>query len=224
MNVSKSKSKKEFLETRYNDIKTNLKLSEDKLKNYQQDSKMIEAESQVKALLEEYIKLESDLEKKRLEYVMMSKSLGENHPQTLAAKEALTEYEKMVDRIKKQGLDNSFFVSANKIPDEAMNYFRLYRDVEIYNTMLEYIVPLYEKAKFDEVNDMPVIQIVDNAVPPEIRSYPKRVFTSLALSFAVVFFIASFILMKEVADNSDNPKLKIIRERLKLRSKVSESV
>jgi capsule polysaccharide export protein KpsE/RkpR len=212
MNITKSKSNKEFLENRYAEIKLNLNNAEEQLKKYQQNSKIIEAESQVKALMEEYIRMESDLEKKRIDYSILLKSYGENNPQVQAAKGTLEEYEKMVKKVKDSGLDNSFFVSAKNLPEESMNYFRLLRNVEINNEMLTYIVPMYEKAKFEEQNNMPVIQIIDKAVPPEKRVYPQRILMAFLISSCVSIFVIFLILTREIIAQSSNEKLKKIFE------------
>lgn len=219
MNIAKSKSNKEFLENRYAEIKLNLNNAEEQLKKYQQNSKIIEAESQVKALMEEYIKMESDLEKKRIDYSILLKSYGENNPQVHAAKGTLEEYEKMVQKVKNNGLDNSFFVSAKNLPEESMNYFRLFRDVEINNEMLTYIVPMYEKAKFEEQNNMPVIQIIDKAVAPEKRVYPQRTLTAGVIAVITTIFAMILLLIREIFNNTNNQQLLAISQELKLFSK-----
>ncbi|MCZ7614320.1 MAG: hypothetical protein M5T52_12495 [Ignavibacteriaceae bacterium] len=46
-------------------------------------------------------------------------------------------------------------------------FLRLYRDIEIYTAILEFIVPIYEQAKLEEQKNIPVLQVIDYGVVPE---------------------------------------------------------
>jgi uncharacterized protein involved in exopolysaccharide biosynthesis len=56
----------------------------------------------------------------------------------------------------------------------ALQYLRLRREVEIQNTVFTMLTNEYEKARIEEARDTPVVQVLDPAVPPNLRSRPKR--------------------------------------------------
>ena len=49
-----------------------------------------------------------------------------------------------------------------------------YRDMKVQEAMLEILIKQFELARLEEAKDGPMIQVVDVATPPEIRSKPKR--------------------------------------------------
>jgi hypothetical protein len=86
--------------------------------------------------------------------------------------------------------------------------------------MLEYIIPVYEQAKFDEIKEIPVLQVIDKAVPAEIKSYPPRLLFSLIITFIIIMLTASVLFIKERILTSENPKLIFIRKEIfKFRTK-----
>ena len=210
MNVRKSKENKEFLATRYAEIKNNLKISEDSLTRYQQMSGILMAEDQTKASIEAYTKMEADLAAKQIELSIVKKLYGENSPQSQNTKIAVSEFENRLNQIK-NGSDNSnLLLSIKNLPSKGMKYLRLFRDVKIGQAMLEIIIPLYEQARFEEQKNIPFLQIIDNAVAPEKKSYPKRFTITLILTALTIFIMIFIIVLREVAANSSDPKVKFI--------------
>ena len=82
--------------------------------------------------------------------------------------------------------------------------------------MLEFIIPLYEQAKFDEQKEVPILQVIDYGVPPEKKSYPSRVLFSLIITFASLLIVFLIILIREILQNSDNPKIAMLRKEMRL--------
>ncbi|MFA7228532.1 MAG: Wzz/FepE/Etk N-terminal domain-containing protein [Melioribacteraceae bacterium] len=225
MDVRKSKENREFLANRYEEIKINLKVSEDSLTRYQQKTGILMAEDQTKASIEAYTKLEADLAAKQIELSIVQKLYGEDSPQAKNSNISVVEYESRLNKIK-SGTDNSnLFLAIKNLPAKGMNYLRLFRDVKINQAMLEFIIPLYEQARFEEQKNIPFLQIIDNAKPPEIKAYPKR-FTLTLIITAVILLLAVFsIILREVVRNSDDPELKFVwNNLLSFRTKKSQSV
>lgn len=59
-------------------------------------------------------------------------------------------------------------------PELNFQYERLQRQVAIKQEVLTTLRRSYEEARIQEVNDAPVITVIDKAVPPDVRSSPKR--------------------------------------------------
>ncbi len=214
LDVRKSRENREFLSTRYGEIKNNLKVSEDSLTKYQQKTGILMAEDQTKASIEAYTKLEADLAAKQIELSIIQKLYGEDSPQAKNSSVSVSEYEKRLNKIK-NGSDNSNLLLAIKnLPTEGMNYLRLFRDVKINQAMLEFILPLYEQAKFEEQKNIPFLQIIDHAKPPQIKAYPKRLTLTLIISGAIMLIVFFVIILKEAVKHSEDPNVKFIWNNL----------
>lgn len=211
LNVRKSREKREFLQERYKEISANLASAEDSLMWYQKISGLLEPENQIKATIEALTNLESEVALKEIELAVLEKTYGTNAAQTINAKIGLEEFRKELNMLMKTGKKGSSIVPLSAIPKKSLQYFRYFRDVEIYQAMLEFIIPLYEQAKFEEVKDVPVIQIIDYPSLPEKKAYPPRTIYALLMSFFVLFFTSSYLMVKENLTVSQNPKVQFIR-------------
>ncbi len=211
LNVQKSRNNRQFLEDRYNEIKTNLSLVEDSLKNFQEKNNFYEAESQSKAVIEAYLGLESDLTTKQIELSIVKEVVGENSPQANNLKTTVNEFQKKLASIKN---DNKDFMSLDKLPENAMKFLRIKRQIEIYNSILEFLIPLYEQARFEEVKNVPVLQVIDYGTPPEKKSYPPRILFSILIALFVASIVYIILVIREVLSKTNNSKLIFIRQNL----------
>ena len=210
LRIQKSSDNRKFLEDRLNDLKVSLAKSEDSLKLFQKETGMFDAEEQVKGILTVYSDLETKLITKQIEKDILSK-INPNSPQLESLVIQVKEFENKLKEIKNKGVSKSPLVPYSKIPDDIIKYFRLYRNVEINNEILKFVLPLYEQAKFDEQKDVPILQIVDYAIPPAKKSYPPRTIFTLSFTFVVFLFCMVFIIVKENDNWNLNPKIKFIK-------------
>ena len=216
LNIRKARDNKNFLGGRYDEIKTNLKNAEDSLKHYQKRSGVLEAEGQTKATIEEFSKMEAELATKQIELSVIKKIFGDDAPQVKNQEIAVKEFKDKLAGLQSGKEKNPLLLPLKSLPDKAVSYLRYYRNVKIYSSMLEFIIPLYEQAKFDEQKEVPILQVIDYGVPPEKKSYPSRVLFSLIITFASLLIVFLIILIREILQNSDNPKIAMLRKEMRL--------
>lgn len=214
LNVSKAKDNREFLENRYEEVNNSMKLAEDSLRMFQERTGVFEAEGQIKATIEAYSKLEAELAAKKVELSVLTKIMGADNPKVKSTIISVNEYENMLNNLKNNGDKDQLIMSLNTLPKNAQKYFRHFRDVEIYMKILEFLVPLYEQAKFEEKKSIPILKVIDQAVPAEKRAYPKRVLMSAIITFALLLITIAYLFFREIIRSSDNPKVIFIRQEL----------
>lgn len=219
LNVRKSKENRLFLEQRVDEIKINLRNAEDSLKSFQEKSRMLVADDQTKVIIETFSKLEAEIASKEIELNIFEKMYGDDSPITQNADISLKEYYSKLNSLKRGEGNSSFLISLKSLPDHSLTYYRLYRDVMINNSMLEIIIPLFESAKFQEQKETPILQIIDRAVPPEFKSYPPRVFSSILITLGIMFFVIVYLFVSEFISKSQNEKIMFLKEELRFRKK-----
>lgn len=73
------------------------------------------------------------------------------------------------------------------------DYISKFREFKYQETLFELFTKQYEVARIDEAREGAVIQVVDAALPPELKAKPKKaqiaVFTTLASGFALLVFV-----------------------------------
>ncbi len=217
LNIAKSRENRLFLEKRYNEIKEKLKDVEDSLVIYQNESGILLAEDQAKSSFEVYSQLEAELAAKQIESSVMIKLYGEESPNVTGIKLSVEELEKKLADLKSGKDGSQLLLSLNNLPEKTMQYLRHFRDVTIYNKMLEFIIPLYEQSKLEEQKQMPMLQVIDEPVLAEKKSYPPRTLFALIFTSVIMFFVIAYIISREVLIHSDNPKVQEIKENFSLR-------
>ena len=84
----------------------------------------------------------------------------------------------------------------------AFEHERLERQVLIKQEIFTTLRRSYEEARIEEVNDTPIITVIDPAVPPEKRSSPKRKLMVLASSVAAGVIGLSIAFGKEFIERA----------------------
>src|ERR1035437_9073386 len=65
-------------------------------------------------------------------------------------------------------------VPKGRVPAAGLEYVRKLRDVKYNETIFDILARQFEIAKLDEAKQGALIQVVDPAVPPDRKSFPKR--------------------------------------------------
>ena len=176
LKISKSRQNRIFLQNRVYEIKQNLKIAEDSLLYYQQETGILNPEEQIKGIMQAYANLETELITSEIEKSILENIWDENSPQLQKLDITIDEYEKKINELKEKGEDNGILLSLKSLPEKTLNYFRYLREVEVNSRILEFILPLYEQAKLEEQKDIPVLKVIDYGIPPAKKSFPRVYF------------------------------------------------
>jgi len=98
--------------------------------------------------------------------------------------------------------------------DAGSDYITKYREFKYFETLFELFSKQYEIARVDESRESAVIQVVDVAVAPELKSKPQKaqiaLMAGLATGFALLFFV--FIRQAVRSSSADPLKAEKIRQ------------
>jgi len=157
-----------------------LAAAEDSLKRFQQAHNTIDLDEQLKSAMDIVTTLSSRAISLETEMQIMAHYTSTNSEEYQRKQ---TEYREVVGQLHKLKADTkggdhdfvrSFIPTLRDVPDVALQYVRLKREVEIQNTVFELLTNEYEKARIEEARDTPVVQVLDRAEKPSLRSRPRR--------------------------------------------------
>lgn len=215
LRVSRSKQNRVFLEQRIQEIKTQLKASEDSLRTFQERSGLLDAKAQVQGILSAHSTLETELAARRVQEGVLERLYEKGSPQVKEIQLQIEEYQKVLQNLRFKNERGSILLPLAQLPHSSVEFLRRYRDVELNNLLLEFIVPLYEQAKIEEKKDYPILQVIDYAIPPAKKSYPPRVLFSLISAFSVLMIVFFFLKAREAAERTANPRWMSILKQAK---------
>ena len=155
--------------------------AEDSLKTFQQVHNTVDLEEQLRASMDIVTSLSSRAIALETELDIMVHYTSKESEEYQRKK---TEYNEVVGQLRNikttpekhsdEDVVRSFIPTLKDVPDVALQYLRLRREVEIQNTVFTMLNSEYEKARIEEARDTPVVQVLDHAVKPNLRSRPLR--------------------------------------------------
>ena len=199
LHITNARSTREFIEKRYfqniDDI-TNLELQ---MKDFQEKYGVIAVPEQIEATVKSLAELYVDVAREEVALNVMRKSLSKDNP-TLITKEL--EYREISDKVNKLGTGSliteypKVLIPLNVAPGLVNKYLNIYKNLEIQYTIAEFITPVYEQARIEEVRSTPSVLVLDEAYPPERKARPKialyaliGLVVSLVLGLFIVFML-----------------------------------
>ncbi|GAB4129670.1 MAG: Wzz/FepE/Etk N-terminal domain-containing protein [Ignavibacteriales bacterium] len=192
LSSTNARANRMFIEKRYLQNRKDIENLETQMKQFQQKYGVTAVPEQIEATLKSMSEVYVELYKKEIQYNIMLQSLGSSHPATQGAKVELDALNKKINELNSgksvsEG-DVKLLIPMKLAPELANKYLKIYQELKIQYSILEFVTPLYEQAKIEEVRDTPTVLVLDKAAPADRKSKPK------GSIYAAISFTASIIL------------------------------
>lgn len=178
-----------FFEQQLEQAKDNLANAEEALKTTEQKTGMIELSSQARALIESAAALRAQITAKEVQLQAMRTYATGQNSDVVQAEQELDGMRAQLAKLGGNADDNGagLIVPKGLVPQAGIEYVRKLRDVKYYETIFEILARQYELAKLDEAKEGALIQVVDPAIVPDYKSFPKRGLITLIAAIAGLF-------------------------------------
>lgn len=223
LGTQEARSNREFVERRFQQNQRDLKNAEDSLKAFQQRYGIYALPEQTAGAIKAASVLKAEADAKEIELGIVRRSFGDENARVQALRLELSEINRKMGEMKFGTADwyndrsLNLFVPFKDVPEIGAEYVRRFRDFEVQNRMMEFLLPLYEQAKIDEQKDTPVVLELDKAVAPERKSKPRRSLIVLTFMAIALMFGTTWIFVQEIyeREKDTNPKISAIAEEIK---------
>jgi len=200
LSVDRATNNRKFLESRVAETRLRLSKAEEKLRDFQIKYGIVSIPDQIASGIKYVAELEAKKMQLEIQYNYLRKILEPNSSQLKQIKLELQEYINTLQELK-QGQEEKVrsivLPPLSQIPDISLQYYRLFRDVEIYNKVLEFLIPQYESARLEEAKKIPNVQILDYPSIPLRKAKPKRAFFVLSVTFLFFVLLVTYIIIDE---------------------------
>jgi uncharacterized protein involved in exopolysaccharide biosynthesis len=215
--ITEAAQRRLFFEQQLEKTKNDLATAEEALKSTEQKSGLIQLDSQARALIESAATLRAQVAAKEVQIeAMRTYATGEN-AQVIEAEQELVALRAQLAKLGGAGdsASDDIIVSKGRVPEAGLEYVRKVRDVKYYETIFNILAREFEAAKLDEARQGAVIQIVDAAVPPDKRSFPKRTqIVTLITAFGLLMGLFAAFLQRCIQRIKEDaiaaPKLRLL--------------
>ncbi|KAA6463117.1 chain length determinant family protein [Acidobacteria bacterium AB60] len=198
--ITEASQRRLFFEEQLKQAKDTLAKAEESLKETQQKTGLIQLDSQARALIETAAAIRAQITAKQVQIKALETFATGENSQLVQAQEELASLQAQLQKLvgSGEGSDAELIVPKGKVTEAGMEYVRKLRDVKYYETIFEILARQFELAKLDEAKQGAVIQVVDPAVPPDVRSFPNRELIVGAATL-VGFFLGLLIALLQAA-------------------------
>jgi tyrosine-protein kinase Etk/Wzc len=214
--VTEASQRRLFFEQQLEQAKDKLGVAEEAMKTTEQKTGMIQLDSQARALIEAVAMLRAQIAAKEVQIKGMNLFAAQDNPDLLIAKEQLLELQRQLKELggSQSGVDADLIVPRGKLPQAGLDYIRKLRDVKYNELMFELLAKQFEVAKLDEAREGAVIQVIDSAVPPDRKSFPRlSIIGPIATLLWLLLAILWVFFRQAMARAQDKPQE---RERLQV--------
>jgi uncharacterized protein involved in exopolysaccharide biosynthesis len=227
--ITEASQRRLFFEQQLEQAKNNLANAEEALKETQQKTGLIQLDSQARALIESAAALRAQIAAKEVQIQSMRTFATGENAQLIQAEQELDGLRTQLARLGGSGnIDAGLMVPKGQVPEAGLEYMRKLRDVKYYETIFDILARQFEIAKLDEAKEGALVQVVDPAVPPDKRSFPKRGMIVIAAT-AAGFFVGIIVAMAHALfaninlDSEQAVKFMHLKEAISIKRRVSQA-
>lgn len=206
--------------------KTALAAAQEDLRKTQEKTGLIQLSDQAAEIIRNVADLRAQIVSREVDLQAMRTYATDQNPD-------VTRLQQQIDTLQKQltTMENNqrriqpgnIQLPTVQVPKAGLEYANKLREVTFHTTLLTLLSKEYEAARIDEAKSVPLIQVVDHAVPPDKKSGPPRML--LAFAAGVLGFIGAcfwaFVrhTLRRIEGNPENAqKLRQIRAALRVRT------
>lgn len=195
----------------------NLSQAELAMKQTQEKTGILMLEPQAQAMLEGLAGLQAQIAVQEAEVESMRSFATNENPDLKRAESQLAAMKTELSRLQSGKVGSSMAdMDMRKIPEKGLEYVRALRELKYREAVYDAMTKQLEIARVDEAKDAAVIQFLDKALPPELRSSPKRALIVLTVALLAFFLALAIALVSEriKADPLLAARLQLLRARL----------
>lgn len=184
LNVSKASYNRAFIERRLAETQTGLVKTEEALRDFQRNNKAVAVEAQSKAMIEAAAMIQGQITGYEVQLQVMSAYLSPDNPDLSRVRSSIEELKKQLALLefgkgsKGASPGDRLHPAMVTVPDLALQYGRLFRELKVQETLYALLTSQYEQAKITEARDTPTVQVLDPPVPADKQIKPRVVFNT----------------------------------------------
>jgi len=201
--LSLAKRVRIFLRERYKQAEKQLARSEEALRDFQTEHKLVAMNKQTEAAVKAIGELKAQIMAKEVELGVFRKFVTEANPNVIKVKDEINGLKQQLAAMesRKGNPEADVFPAFSEAPTLGLKYARLKRDVVINEKLFELLTQQYEMARIEEAREGVAFQVIDRAVPPEKRFKPKRRLIVLLTGTVAIFMGIFLVFLLEYVEN-----------------------
>jgi uncharacterized protein involved in exopolysaccharide biosynthesis len=216
--VTEASKRRLFFERQLEAEKNNLAEAEAAFKKMQEQKGIFQVNSQVDAVIRSMAQMRAEVAAREVNLQRLKAGATIQNPEVLRQEIELKtmrgQLQEMESSSAKRGQGHPL-MTTSMVPEAGLEYTRRLRDVKYRETLFELLTKQFEAARIDEAKESPIIQVIDSAIPPEMKTAPaRRTYLILGLLLGGAIGIISALLGSVAQDPSRAEKMSALKKSL----------
>jgi len=131
-------------------------------------------EQEKNALVQTMATTQAQIAGRQVELAGLLQGSTEQDPAVIRLRSEIQDLKGQLERMQSGKQGDLSSIPASKVPAIQLEYVRKQREVSYHETLFDILAKQYEAAKLDESHDAPMLQVVDSANLPDVKSSPHR--------------------------------------------------
>jgi tyrosine-protein kinase Etk/Wzc len=192
VSASSAREERRFLETQVEKARADVDQSSQKLREYQEQHKLVDLPEQSKAVISAMASMQGELLSKQLELSYLTSFSSRGESSVIQLQQQIAILKSKLGQLENSNVGNSasgvtanagssvapksseFFPNAMAVPALRFELEQLLREQKIRETVFFLMTQRFEMARADEARDTSTFQILDYPTLPTTRSRPQR--------------------------------------------------
>ncbi len=193
--VTEASQRRLFYEQRLADAKEDLVAAELAFQRIQKEKGLVQLDAQTKALITSLADLHAEIADKEVQLQALRSYSTEQNPEVQLLESQLGSLQDQTAKLEERsGSPESSGMDLGDVAGAGVEYLRAEHELEYRQALFDLLLKQYDAARWDEARNSAVIQVVEDAIPPDRKSAPKRaiivlIFTALGLLGAWAYIL-----------------------------------
>lgn len=187
--------------------RTDLEGAEETLRRFQERNRAVVLQEQTRGVIAGAARLKGEIIAAEVQLQVTRNFATDANPDIIAIRRRIEEMKRQLAQMEygddgaplagpagKSRDRREISVPMARVPEIGLELVRLTREVKVGETVVILLTQQLEQAKINEAKDLPVVQVLDRAVPAERHSWPK-LRLNLAIATVVSLMLSVFLVL-----------------------------
>ncbi len=222
-NTSAARQERIFIEHRLKGVGVDLERAQRRLADFSSRSSTVDIKEQTRAMVDAGARVQGELLVEQAGLESLRQIYGESNVRVRSAQARIASLRgdlgKLAGSSADLGADSASATQNNSGPTSALNagafsgsglypplrqlprlavpFADLYRDLRVQETAFDLLTQQYEISRLEEAKDVPIVSVIDPPGVPEKKSFPPRLWLSLAITAAVMLLETALLILRD---------------------------
>lgn len=216
--IAESAQRRSLYEKELDSERAELAAAEAAMRTIQERTGMLQVNSQVDAVIRSLAQLRAEITSREVMLAGLQSGATDQNPEVVRLRAelgSLRERSRRLESSQSAGQQTTPLLPAGSLPGAGLEYMRALRQLRYHESLYEMLAKQHEAARIDEAKQAAVVQVVDYAIPPEVKSGPRRKLLVLLGAISMGVLAAGYVLIrKRLSEEEDAGRVRILARAL----------